>query len=134
VWLTALDLAADEDLILVTSNTNDFADPADESRLAPELRADLIERALPQDRIGIVSTALEFAARYVDPVRRDTAHVRSELADKWLKLDQEIIDGVPWFSSLLDETQWDLGIELEEVPTLAGFDPTKIALRAVEQP
>lgn len=55
IWLTVLDLAADVDeVIFVTDNIRDFADPNDAATLAPELKQDLIERGMPSTRVRIV--------------------------------------------------------------------------------
>jgi len=60
IWLTALELAQEDDVVLISSNSQDFADPDDATKLHPDLVGDLDTAGLATDRVRLIPAPYEF--------------------------------------------------------------------------
>lgn len=135
VWLTVLDKAQDDDVVLVTANGNDFADENDPTLPAPELRADLKSRGIHPGRVRLVRTAVEFAAEFVTPAARARGRAAEIIRDPRLRseLDSAVADAAAWFPAAAgdDVLAWDLGADIDELQ-LSAFDAADFRVLSAE--
>jgi PIN domain len=117
VWLTVLELAAQDYVVLVTNNSKDFGAPG---HLAPELAKDLKERSIPADRVRIVSGMYDLQREIVAPAAEATARAARILEDPdtGAAVRERLINAVRESA-----VQLRLGFDLDENPTLAEFVP-----------
>jgi hypothetical protein len=135
VWLTVLALAREDQVVLVTANSSDFADPGDPSTLHPTLLSDLDERGVDRDRVELLPRLFEFVARHVASAQDAKARADALLEDPATleTLRAEISDALQWYSVPDRQVEeWALGIDIEAAH-LADVEVSEIDLVAVEQ-
>lgn len=117
IWLTLIELAQQQrgEIVLVSRNTSDFADPADKTRLHPFLIADLQDAQVNPSRIQLQPTVAAFNEKHVAPSAEAEAAAQTLLADagSHASLVSEIEDAVEWFPTSLDSS-WSLDVEVDE--------------------
>jgi hypothetical protein len=119
IWLTVLELAAVDDVIFVTNNSKNFGKP---SQLHPELRGDLTEQGIPQDRVRIVKDLFALQREIVERAAEATARVTRLLEHPTTgpQLTERLVDAVR--QSTVHVSAAHLGFDLGEAPTLADLD------------
>lgn len=135
VWLTVLDQAEDDDVLLVTANWKDFADAENRRQLAPELIGDLQRRGVDPDRVRRVDTIHQLLVELVKPAQRALARARAILddADQHAYLVARISLDASWTPSRWDSvSEWQLGVEVDDF-TLRAFDAERVELKSAEE-
>jgi hypothetical protein len=135
VWLTVLALAREHQVVLVTANSSDFAEPGDSSTLHPTLLSDLDERGVDRDRVELLPRLFEFIASHVTPAEDAKAQADALLEDPATleTLRAEISDAVQWYPVPDRQVEeWALGVDVEAAH-LADVEVSDIDLVAVEQ-
>jgi predicted nucleic acid-binding protein len=135
VWLTVLDQAEDDDVILVSANKHDFADSQDSTRLAPEFLADLEDRGIAVERVRRVDTVHQLLTALRTPEQQALERARAILADPGSRaaLIARISLDASWSPSEWDSmTDWNLGVSVEDV-SLQAFDADELELESAEE-
>jgi hypothetical protein len=130
IWLTVLEAAAQgSEVVLVSANTEDFADPADKGQLHGVLLADLDEQGIPRDRVRLMPRVLEVNKEYVEPSLEATEEAQLLLAEpSWRsELEDEIVAALKWVPIDAAEAGTWLEAQIEEV-VLEDFLPETIHL------
>jgi hypothetical protein len=129
IWLTVLHLVSlGHSVAFVTSNTKDFADSSNKSRVHPRLRRDLEEDGKNPDTVELYASVAAFNDRYVAPQDAATASAKALLDDPGTleALKTEIADAAEWYPQQLDE-RWGLRTPIDD-STLAYFEPEEVKL------
>jgi hypothetical protein len=123
IWLTVIDAARADEVALVTANTSDFADPADNSKLHPLLIADLEADGRDPTRVTRYDRVTDFNERFVAPVQAAQDAAAAFLADEVLAgvLKTDIEDAVGWYPISQPENEWGVQVEIDEL-TVAEFN------------
>jgi hypothetical protein len=80
IWHTVLELAAKDDVILITDNWRDFAESEQaKDVLHPDLRSDVAALGHDEDRVRIVPSLLLYIEQHVAPAERQLLEVRERL-------------------------------------------------------
>jgi predicted nucleic acid-binding protein len=129
IWLTVLECAQEDDVVFVTSNTTDFADPDSPERLAPELRADLQEAGFAPERVRLVPTLSQFSHLYIEPVRELEERAQALLTDLYQseRLKSAIATAAAFYPVSLDAVEWGLIVDVDDA-SLETFDAQEIEL------
>lgn len=132
IWLTVIEgLRSHHNVALITKNTADFADPADLTRPAPQLAADIEEAGCDAQRVTIYPRVLDFTSDHVEPIRSAVQQAELFLADEGKReaLKAEISDTAEWFQPVR-YSDWS-PVEIDHI-TLASFDPSGVDLRRAD--
>jgi hypothetical protein len=117
IWLTVLKLAAGADEVLIVStNTEDFGDGSTPAVLAPELVSDLEARGLPGDRVRLITSVKTLVDEVVKPLAEADARAARLLADpdSRSRLADRLISALAY--SPLPQDELRLGVELDNDP------------------
>lgn len=130
IWLTVLELAETDDVILVTNNSKDFGRPG---QLRPELRGDLLARRIPEDRVRIVADLYELRREVVEPAAEATARVNRLLDDPstGTELTAHLVDSLRQAS--IPSATRQLDFDLEDAPLLSDFEPDNFVVLNADQ-
>jgi PIN domain len=134
VWLTVLARAGQEQVVLVTANSSDFADPADSAALHPVLLEDLQSRGIGTRRVELLPSLFAFITRYVKPAQGAKAAAEALLADEGVAetLRAEISDAAQWYQLQYEQfTAWSLGADIDDAH-ISDVEVGEIELVAVE--
>ena len=129
IWLIVIDAArTGTDVVLISNNSDDFADPHDKHKIHSVLQADLDRVGINPGRVTLKHRVLDFNVAYIEPVKEATEAAEAFLANAEQKaaLEQEILDAVEWFP-LDADADLRLGAEVDEA-TLSGFEISDIRL------
>ncbi len=133
IWLSVIELAAtrEEEIVLVTANSTDFAVKKDCDELAEELRSDLVERGRPPEQVrlslGIRAFAEELGER-LESAKDAAADLAADGAFF------EAIENAIMYSRI-DADVLELPIELDSDPQVTGWDIEELTIEsAVELP
>jgi hypothetical protein len=120
IWLTVLELAAVEDVVLVTNNSKDFGKPG---LLHKELAEDLAARGIAEGRVRIVPDLHALRREIVEPAEGATARVHRLLADgtTGAGLGLLLVDALRQSTVAISDAE--LGFHLDEPPSLADLEP-----------
>lgn len=135
VWLTVLDQAEDDEVIFVSANTDDFADGADKTKLAPELLDDLERRGIDEEAVKRVDNIHQLLVELLTPEVQALNRARAILGDpgKRAHLVAQISLQSSWTPSQWDSvSDWNLGVEVEDF-TLMAFDVDDLDLQSAEE-
>ena len=124
VWLTVLDQAQDDDVILVSANSHDFGDRDDPTRLAPALLQDLEERDIAVERVRRVDNIHQLLVVLRTSEQQALQRARALLGnnDRKQALIAQISLQASWTPGRWDAIEdWNLRIPVEEF-TLRAFD------------
>jgi hypothetical protein len=118
IWLSILELASkrSEAIAFVSSNTKDFADPGSDSKLATDLRQDLIDHRRPGNQVRLVAGISAFA----DEVGKTASVEAARNLASAGKFGQAVEDAVLW--TRLDRESLALDIPLDSDPLVTGLD------------
>jgi predicted nucleic acid-binding protein len=125
IWLTVLELAADDDVIVVTRNSKDFGKPG---QLYPELRRDLSDRDIPEGRVRIVEDLFALRRDIVESAGEATSRIARLLEDPTTgpQLTERLVDAIR--QSSIDPADAGLDFDVDEAPTLADLDVDGFAI------
>jgi hypothetical protein len=125
IWLTVLELAADDEVILVTNNSEDFGKPGN---LLTALRRDVSEHLIPEDRVRIVDDLFALQREVVEPAAEAAARVGRLLADDRTRptLTESVVGALRWTTVDLD--QRELGFHLDDPPAIRYLDVEPFAV------
>lgn len=124
VWLTVCDCARRDDVVFITGNSHDFADPDHPDRPAPELRTDLEAAGIDPVRVRIVSDVVEFVREFIEPSERALARATALLVepDQRRRLVSQIsLAAAEYPTAAGDEEEWELEVDLFDF-SLKAFD------------
>jgi hypothetical protein len=132
IWLTVLAEAEDDDVVFVSSNTNDFAE---DGALHPDLKSEV---ALCPHEVTLLGSIEEFIERYVPQADQALAKVEQLLADPTYEavLNREITgllgdeDKWPYHSSVTLVPGKPAGV-LAEGPFMTSVDSVNLLGKAV---
>ena len=129
IWLSILELASQrsESIAFVSSNSKDFAEPDADSKLATELRQDLIKRKRPGNQVRLVAGISAFADEVAKTASLEVAHKLASAG----KFDQPVEDTVLW--SRLDRESLALDIPLDSDPQVTGLDVEKLEVEGAAE-
>jgi hypothetical protein len=115
VWLTAVEAAEQDEVILITDNHRDFCDPADRSRLHPTLCSDMETWGVNPDQLRIVARIVDFNTAYVAPSEEAAEEACGIMGDvsQRAQLASEIEEAVLWFPAEPQEG-WEIGVDTVE--------------------
>lgn len=118
IWLSILELACQrsESIAFVSSNSKDFAEPDSDSKLASELRRDLIDRKRSGNQVRLVAGISAFA----DEVGKTASLEAARKLASAGKFGQAVEDAVLW--SRLDRESLAFDIPLDNDPQVTGLD------------
>jgi len=137
VWLTALECAHRDRVILITANTRDFTDPDDPQRPAFALREDLEARGVNPARVQLVPDVPTFFRTFIQPVQQATDRANQLLADdhRRSRLISKISLATSWFGDTAGEPdQWQFGFDIDSDGfQLVAFDATDLQLQSVSE-
>jgi hypothetical protein len=137
VWLTVIDCARRDDVVLITANSDDFCDPDDPERPAPELRADLDAAGISATRVRILRDIQRFVASFVTPSERAMQRAQEFLADTALRarLAFEISLAAASFPGAAgDPEDWDFEVYLDPGAfELTAFDAKALEVASAEE-
>ncbi len=126
IWLTALQLAAKDDVTLVSANTKDFSDGQDRPSLAKELIDDLQRAGLAPNRVRLIADLEELISELVRPSAEADKRAKRVMANDvlWSRVAAAIAAAVRF--TPLDAR--DYPPELEDLPevSVTNLDPLKI--------
>lgn len=139
VWLTTLELACanpQDDVLLISANTHDFAQGKKEATLHEALLMDLDEAQVGRNRVKLLTDAGQFLRRYPSPEA-----IASSEAERWLEdsgtleaLKTAISDELEWYPvEDLDPGEWGIPAPDVEGAHLNGFDPAAIEVLTAER-
>jgi hypothetical protein len=134
IWLTALNLALEaEQVLLVSTNTNDFGDGASEPKLAPDLVADLEQNQLPADRVRLITNVKQLVDEIVAPMAEAEARALRLVIDFELanKVRNAIHESLLYES--LPQDNLRLGVDLDNDPQVMGLDVETMEVSSVRQ-
>jgi hypothetical protein len=135
VWLTVLDQAGEDEVLLVSANWKDFADPDNRELLAPELLADLERRGIDPEHVRRVDTVHQLLVDLLTPEQRALNRARAILDDpvRRARLVSRISFDASWTPSHWDSlSDWRLGVEVEDF-ALRAFDADDMELESAEE-
>jgi hypothetical protein len=135
VWLTVADCARRDDVVLITANSTDFADPDNPEHPAEDLRADLEARGILPARVRIVDDIQAFHREFIEPSERATRRAEELLADPGRRrsLVAQISLAAAWFPRAAgEEDEWSLGLPVDEF-ALKAFDADRLELVSAEE-
>lgn len=131
IWLTALDAAEDDQVVLLAKNPEDFADESDHGELHPTLKQDIEDRGLEEDAIELVETIFEFNQQHIESDELALGEARTLLADddRRGQLAVEIADAIEWFPLAAESDDWRaaLGTDYDSA-SLVAFDVKGLTL------
>jgi hypothetical protein len=118
IWLSILELASQrsESIAFVSSNSKDFAERDSDSKLATDLRQDLIHRKRPGNQVRLVAGISAFADEVAKTASLEAARKLASAG----KFGQAVQDAVLW--SRLDRESLAFDIPLDNDPQVTGFD------------
>jgi hypothetical protein len=118
IWLSILELASQrsESIAFVSSNSKDFAEPDSDSKLASDLRQDLIDRKRPGNHVRLVAGISAFADEVGKTASLEAAWKLASAG----KFGQAVEDAVLW--SRLGRESLAFDIPLDDDPQVTGFD------------
>jgi predicted nucleic acid-binding protein len=126
IWLTALELAADHEVVVVTNNSDDFGDGA--GGLHTELRGDMSIRGIPRDRIRLIRDLFDLQRAIVEPAAEATARAERLLSDatsgaRLKRAVEQNLRGQP-----VDPGDIGLWVDLDEAPAIISteLDPLRL--------
>lgn len=119
IWLTVLDLAVNDDVILVTNNSKDFGKPG---QLRPELRKDLADRGVPEERVQVVEDLFALQREIVVPAAEASARIVRLLEDPTggPRLTERLVDAVR--QSNVEVRVVDFEFDLDQAPTIGDLE------------
>jgi PIN domain len=122
IWETVLELAVDDEVALVTDNWKDFA-KGDNNALHSDLKEDLTNRGLPEDRVQLVRSLEAFISVQV-PTTEALDRAQKLLAEnrEW---ESALYDAVAQAFWSIDIDDWDEVVILDQ-PTEANLDDAGI--------
>jgi hypothetical protein len=131
IWLSVLELARarEEEIVLISNNSGDFAVKKDSDELAEELRGDLVERGRPAEQVRLSLSLRSFAEEIgVGPAKDAVAELAGDGAFF------EAIENAIMYSPV-DPAVLDRPIELDNDPQVTGWDLEELTVEsAVELP
>jgi hypothetical protein len=134
IWLAVLELAdahPHEEIVLVSSNTADFAESKKSSELAEVLRDDLEERGRPRDQVRLTLNVRDFVEEIGE--RLESAEELAKQLAREHRFDDAIERALMF--SRIDAGTLDLGVELDNDPQVTGWDLEDLrVLSTVELP
>ena len=118
IWLSILELASQrsESIAFVSSNSKDFAEPDSDSKLAIDLRRDLIDRKRPGNQVRLVAGLSAFA----DEVGKTASLEAARKMASTGKYGPAVEGAVLW--SRLDRESLAFDIPLDSDPQVTGLD------------
>lgn len=131
IWLSVLELAfaREEEIVLISNNSGDFAVKRDSDELAEELRCDLVERGRPAEQVRLSLSLRSFAEEIGVGQAKDAV---AELAADGAFF--EAIENATMYSPV-DPAVLDRPIELDNDPQVTGWDLEELTVEsAVELP
>jgi len=131
VWLTVLDLAEQDEVILVSANHNDFGDRDDRTQLAPALLHDIERRGLDPTRIRRVHTIHQLVSLILTPEQRAIRRAQAILDDRGrLAHLIGVISFAKWSPSRWDSVEdWNLKVDVEDF-NLQALDLNELGLES----
>ena len=131
IWLSVLDLALarEDEIVLISNNSGDFAVKKDSDELAEELRGDLVARGRPAEQVRLTLSLRSFAEEIgVGPAKDAVAELAADGAFF------EAIENAIMYSPV-DPAVLDRPIELDNDPQVTGWDLEELTVEsAVELP
>jgi hypothetical protein len=118
IWLSILELASQrpEPIAFVSSNSKDFAEPDSDSKLAIDLRRDLIDRKRPGNQVRLVAGISAFADVVGTTASLEAARKLASAG----KFRPAVEGAVLW--SRLDRESLAFDIPLDSGPRVTGLD------------
>jgi predicted nucleic acid-binding protein len=77
IWHNVIALAEDDEVVLISGNDDDFAEPGEPENLASDLRDDLEKAGLARDRVQLLPDTVTFIKQHVP----ESAQVRQTVQD-----------------------------------------------------
>lgn len=134
VWLTVIERATEDEVILVSANSRDFGDPDDPTKLAPALLEDLDDRGIAAERVRRVDTIHQLLVELRTPAQQALEAARAILEDPARKaaLIAAISFQASWTLGRFDAIEdWNLGVPVEEF-SLRAFDSGSLELESAD--
>lgn len=134
IWLTALTLAQKGDqVLLVSTNVDDFGDGESEPALAEDLVSDLERKDLPRERVRLISDVKQLVDEIVAPMAEADARAArlvedTELAAKVREAIQEAL-----LYSPVSQENLRLGVDLDNDPQPIGVDAETLEVSSVRE-
>jgi hypothetical protein len=134
VWLTAVEAAGNDNVVLISANSRDFAHPDDATKLHTDLLDDLKAAGLDPDRIRLVPDTYEFIKQFLPPAPNLEVEAHKILENDQLReiINTEISDAVAWLGVEIEGDDWHLGVAVDDAH-LAEFGAHDLELIGVEQ-
>jgi PIN domain len=140
IWLSVLELALarEEEIVLVSANSTDFAIKKDSDELAKELRNDLVERGRPPEQVRLSLSLRSFAEEIgVGPAKDAVADLAAdgaffdaiENAIMYSRIDPYVLDRLIELDNDPQVTGWELEDQHEPIGGASLGDT--LTLRAV---
>ena len=132
IWLTVIEAAAADRVVLITDNSNDFSERKDIEKPCEALRKDLDEAGVNPDKVTILPSVFEFNRRFVEPVQEAQDRAEAFLADpaSLEALKAEIADAALWMSVTLSDAD-EFGVGVDEVD-VQHVDVEQVALERAD--
>jgi hypothetical protein len=134
IWLSVLELADErpqEEIVLISNNTADFAESKKSSELAEVLRDDLEARGRPRDQVRLSLNVTGFAEGIGERV--ESANLLAKQLARGHGFDDAIERALMF--SRIDAGTLALGVELDNDPQVTGWDLEDLqVLSTVELP
>lgn len=134
IWLSVLELAdahPQEEIVLISNNTTDFAESKKSPELAEVLRDDLEARGRPREQVRLSLNVRDFAEEIGE--RLESANVLAKQLAREHTFDDAIERALMF--SRIDAGTLNLGVELDNDPQVSGWDLEDLkVLSTVELP
>jgi hypothetical protein len=132
IWLTVIEAAAVDTVVLVSDNRTDFSDPEDQSRPCEALRSDLDEAGVNPDNVTILPSVFAFNERFVEPAKEAQDRAAAFLADpaSLEALKAEITDAASWMSVTVPDIA-EFGVEIDDID-LQHVDVEEVVLERAD--
>ena len=129
IWLSILELASQrsESIAFVSSNSKDFAEPDSDSKLAIDLRQDLIDRKRPGNQVRLVAGISAFADEVGKTASLEAARKLASVG----KFGPAVEGAVLWSS--LDRESLAFDIPLDSDPQVTGLDVEELEVEGAAE-
>jgi hypothetical protein len=130
VWLTVLEAAeTGSEVVLVSNNTTDFADPLDSKELHEILLADLDQLNVARDKVRLLPRVLDVNREIVEPSLAAVEEANHLLVEPELRgeLEDGIVTALRWTPIPREQVATWVGTEIDDA-LLEDFLPEEIRL------
>ncbi len=131
LWLTALEIAADDDVVIVTNNTDDFGDGA--GGISGDLLDDLPARGISPGRIRILRDLYELQRAVVKPAAEAEARAKRIFSNAGTnsRLKRSVEHALR--GSSVEQESIELWVDLDDPPVISAADLDPLTLLDVRE-